>query len=293
MDKFKKLLKTLGYCIIISILIFEYNPKFNTKKVKEYMSDFSLPATGGYNYMHLLTDGEKKLYDESLENLKNGKLSTSKSGMSSDSIDRVARSIIADHPELFWLKGYKTDLTSFSFITYPFWSYTFNPDSYTEPFANKVNSFVDEINTYNTNDEKIRFVHDKLVRDISYNHIAAEEDERPRNILQKSEYQYAGTAYGALVNSSAVCAGYAKAFQILLNKCGYDCGYVTGMVDAGAHAWNELYLNNNKYCFDVTWDDQGDYYEYPYDLSHKYFALYPSELVVDHTVDELYQPLVP
>ena len=65
------------------------------------------------------------------------------------------------------------------------------------------------------------------------------------------------------------------------------------MVDAGAHAWNELYLNNNKYCFDVTWDDLGDYYEYPYDLSHKYFALYPSELAVDHTVDELYQPLVP
>lgn len=57
---------------------------------------------------------------------------------------------------------------------------------------------------------------------------------------------------------------------------------MTGKVDYGLYAWNELYLNGKKYCFDVTWYDVGDYYEYPDDLRYTYFTLYPEEIAKDN-----------
>lgn len=297
MNKIGRFLTILWCCFLIFIAFFEYNSTLNTKRVSEYINTFSLPATSGYNYTHLLNEDEKKVYIEALENLKQGKMLSKTSGLSKKSASRVADSILADHPEFFWLSN-KTGVSGvFQYLTfsaYPFWKYTTSPNGYTEIFRAKVDSVVAEIKTYNTDDEKIRFAHDKLVREISYNHkAAAETSKKIISWFPKNEYQYAGTAYGALVNSSAVCAGYAKAFQILLNKSGYDCGYITGKTTGGLHAWNELYLNNTTYCFDVTWDDQGDYHEYPYDLSYKYYAISRSKLAENHTADELYLPATP
>ena len=56
-----------------------------------------------------------------------------------------------------------------------------------------------------------------------------------------------------------MCAGYAKAYQLILNRMGIECGYITGnavndMV-SGPHAWNYVRLDGNYYQVDVTWDD--------------------------------------
>lgn len=59
----------------------------------------------------------------------------------------------------------------------------------------------------------------------------------------------------------SVCAGYAKAFQLLMNRCEVECFYVSGYIldettnEKGAHAWNVICLNNEWYNVDVTWDD--------------------------------------
>ena len=60
--------------------------------------------------------------------------------------------------------------------------------------------------------------------------------------------------YGALVNKKAVCAGYAKAMQYLLNLCGIECTYVT----SDMHAWNLIKLEGDYYHLDVTWGDGSD-----------------------------------
>ena len=60
--------------------------------------------------------------------------------------------------------------------------------------------------------------------------------------------------YGVFVDKKAVCAGYAKAFQYLLNLCGIECTYVI----SDTHAWNLIKLEGDYYHIDVTWGDGSD-----------------------------------
>jgi transglutaminase/protease-like cytokinesis protein 3 len=66
--------------------------------------------------------------------------------------------------------------------------------------------------------------------------------------------------YGVFVDGQAVCEGYAKAYQYLMNKAGivtiYICGKATG-TDGGqtAHGWNISKINGNWYHTDCTWGD--------------------------------------
>lgn len=63
------------------------------------------------------------------------------------------------------------------------------------------------------------------------------------------------TAYGALVNRTSVCAGYALAYQHLMEDAGIPCEYVTGMTTNGYHAWNIIHIGGEWYHVDATWDD--------------------------------------
>ena len=93
--------------------------------------------------------------------------------------------------------------------------------------------------------EKALYLHDKLAKKVTYE--------------QVGEHQ---TAYGALVSGKAVCAGYAAAYQLLLQKAGIKAWTVTGwsINPAGikvAHAWNVVWLDAATCVYtDVTWDDQ-------------------------------------
>ena len=84
--------------------------------------------------------------------------------------------------------------------------------------------------------------------------------------LLQGEHQ---TAYGALVQGTAVCAGYAHAYQLLMQRVGIPTWYVTGTSVSPAgqivgHAWNLVLLDGEWYYTDVTWDDQKSYTFYAY-----------------------------
>lgn len=62
------------------------------------------------------------------------------------------------------------------------------------------------------------------------------------------------TAYGALAQKVAVCDGYSKAYQyIMQNKLGISCLVVSS--DSISHAWNLIEIGGQYYHVDVTWDD--------------------------------------
>lgn len=65
------------------------------------------------------------------------------------------------------------------------------------------------------------------------------------------------SAYSALVNGRTVCAGYARAFQYLMQQLGVPCYYCTGYAGEN-HAWNIVRLDDGYYNVDTTWDDTGD-----------------------------------
>ncbi len=64
------------------------------------------------------------------------------------------------------------------------------------------------------------------------------------------------SAYSALVNGQTVCAGYARAFQYILQQLGIPCYYCTGFAGE-SHAWNIVMLDGEFYNVDTTWDDMG------------------------------------
>lgn len=76
-------------------------------------------------------------------------------------------------------------------------------------------------------------------------------------------------AEGALLKGTAVCGGYAKAYEILLDAADIPCETITGYA-GGYHAWNLVQVDGAWYHVDTTWDDPtsrgGDYIRYDYFL---------------------------
>ena len=89
-------------------------------------------------------------------------------------------------------------------------------------------------------------------------------------------------AYGPLIAGKAVCEGYAKAMQLLLNRVDIECLMVTGTSKGELHGWNIVRISGKYYQVDATWDDPvmdgGEQV-----LQHTYFNLTDKDLSIDHT----------
>lgn len=88
-------------------------------------------------------------------------------------------------------------------------------------------------------------------------------DALAERILYRADAEMNQTAYSALINGQTVCAGYARAFQYIMQQLGIPCYYCTGYAGEN-HAWNIIALDDGYYNVDVTWDDteQGKNYDY-------------------------------
>ena len=73
-----------------------------------------------------------------------------------------------------------------------------------------------------------------------------------RTISVHGAQNFAATAFGALVNGSAVGEGFAMAFKALCDELGFDCLVVLGYLDGGVHAWNIVSLYGYFYHVDLA-----------------------------------------
>ena len=64
----------------------------------------------------------------------------------------------------------------------------------------------------------------------------------------------AHTAYGALVNKTSVCQGYASLFYRLMLELDVDTRVISGIGGGGDHGWNIVALSDLYYNLDSTWD---------------------------------------
>lgn len=155
------------------------------------------------------------------------------------------QSVLADHPELFWVGSgvtYETGLLSGKVV-----SYTTEPvvdESARDGMKAQLETSADEC--ISRTDEtwsdygRIKSVYEYLIDSTEYDADAADSQ----------------CVQSALLNHRAVCAGYAKAFQYILHRMGYFCTYVTGTIrDGGEHAWNIVRIGDQYYHVDVTWGD--------------------------------------
>ncbi len=117
--------------------------------------------------------------------------------------------------------------------------------SYISAINNKLDQIISSENISSlSNADKIRTFHDYLINHTVYDLNAAAD---PTN----SEYEASFTAYGALINGSAVCQGYADAMAIFFDR--YRIPNLN--VSSDYHTWNLVYINNTWLHLDATWDD--------------------------------------
>ena len=104
--------------------------------------------------------------------------------------------------------------------------------------------------------------HDKIINSIDY---AYDLNGVPE------ESRWAHSITGVFEGRGAVCEGYAKAFQLLLNLRGVGNVFVTGLGNGGAHAWNLIKLDDGQwYWCDLTWDDAPGY---EWGICYNYFCV--------------------
>lgn len=202
-----------------------------------------------YPYYAMLNDKEKQIYRQIFANAGVGYSTfTPIESVSPEQLKNVFSAVYNDHPELFWLDtAYTCKYTSNGRcveIDLQFNRTAQELNLAKAEFDENAGRIITEAQNLSNDYEKEKFVHDVLMERISYN-ISAEMNQ---------------SAYSAIVNEETVCAGYARAFQYLMQQLGIPCYYCTGYADE-RHAWNIVALDDGYYNVDVTWDDaaQGSY----------------------------------
>ena len=216
--------------------------------------------------------------------------------ITSDDINTQYHKVIMDNPDIFWLTGGATiqTITSGASKTY-LYDLNTSCDMNLVPIMKKkldqvVGDIVFEARKYNSDYDKALYVHDVLVSTCKYDesvyYTSLFDTDTDLNTMAYS-------AYGCLVEHKAVCSGYAKAYQLIMNKLGIETGFVSGegitSSDTGPHAWNYIKIDGN-YCYvDVTWDDPVGYNSN--EIRHDYFCISKDEISKDHIFD--YDQFIP
>lgn len=188
-----------------------------------------------------------------------------------DTLSKVFTAVLYDNPEIFWLK---TDYKYFNYggkvVFKP--NYTYSEDEaiqYSIELNNKVNEILNKASFCVTDYEKELFFHDYICKNVVY------DMETFGNV--------GASVHNTLINGRAVCEGYARAMQILLDKSGIYNYLIVGDGTAdGAtepHMWNVVKLNNENYHLDVTWNDN-DETNMP---SYMYFNVTDEQIARDHS----------
>lgn len=122
---------------------------------------------------------------------------------------------------------------------------------------------------------KIMNAHDWIINNLQYE----------QNITNNNVYNL----YGALIEKSAVCEGYAEALKYILDEVDIPCVLVSGTATNSEgkterHEWNYVQLYGKWYAIDSTWDDpvvKGTGYVSD-SIKHRYFLVGSNEMNKNH-----------
>lgn len=157
--------------------------------------------------------------------------------------------ILNNHPSLFYVASY----VSWSYDPYTGMVVSYevrytdtegNVRNQKEVFDNEIEAALAWVDPSMTTAEQALAIHDYLALDCEYDYERAQADNEP---------ELSHSAYGALVEKTAVCDGYAKAYASILERLGISSRIVAS--DSMNHAWNLVFIDGAWYHVDVTWDD--------------------------------------
>lgn len=237
-------------------------------------------STIGLRYQYaMLTDKEKELYNRVLSAVSNGDrfVDTSEYHVSSQVCKKILNAVLCDSPDLFWVSRnfmiqYESHYAKAVYFRYfdgeVLDNYELQPDgkityiakadharisARIQQLQEKTQSSLGEMRRATPLETEIA-VHDWVAATVTYNDAAAAAAIR-EPVMDESGNFDAFTIYGALMERSAVCEGYAKLFQYFCLLLQINCTQVSGFSENQGHMWNAVSLSDGWYFVDVTFDD--------------------------------------
>jgi uncharacterized protein YjdB len=203
--------------------------------------------------------------------------------------------VLAENPEIFWtsqsVTGVKYSDNSYTLFINNIYSDS-DIDAKKIELTSAINNMLSNFSSYNEL-RKVYEIHDYVNANVTYDHDVAGQTGPTSSIDPNTNFSgyiadirqktkdnanffEAHSLYGAVINGSAVCEGYAKFANELLSKSGVEAKIVL----SNSHAWNYVKVNGNYYQLDTTWDDQSDNKTLsPY----KYFNITSAEMLKDES----------
>ena len=215
-------------------------------------------AVKKYAYDCLNTD-EKMVYDAVLQAVQThtAELTSLPASVDDTQIQKIIDYVQVDHPGIFWFRHGATYFfdAATHIVNKVQFTYCMSKEEAQKRQAEidkMLAPFLESVNERMSDYEVALKVYENIINLVDYDTIGLERQSKTENTPDKPDDLR--SVYGVFVNKKAVCAGYAKATQYLMNLLGIECTYVT----SDTHAWNLVKLEGDYYHLDTTWGDSSN-----------------------------------
>jgi len=196
-------------------------------------------------YQTLDAPEDKVLYREIAEILGCMQTECEISAWEEEQISRVFACVMADHPEFFYVDGYRTQIyrirDEVQKITFS-GTYTLSADEAEQKAAlmdQIAGEWILQMPTGLDDYGKVKYLYETVISAAEYD-IDALQGQNMQSVF----------LYG-----KSVCQGYTRAFQYLCHLTGIPCISVSGTVNGQPHAWAMVCADEEWYHVDPTWGD--------------------------------------
>ena len=299
-----KRIRDILFTVVLSLVLFflSYNAvnDFYDEKERKTIED-SKPTTQEIAEFKTLLDENTYYYYNQLDDVDKEVYVTLYSALMSfddsvilptdeQTLNKLYTAVLYDNPHIFWVEhDYSYVINEFSIKFTPSYRYEeVEVQTISNQIEDKINEITDVADDYSSDYEKELYIHDYVCNNTVYD-----------------ENVDGDSVYDVLINGKAVCEGYSKAVQILLDALDIDNYLVVGESvfegELGPHMWNVVTIDGLNYHLDSTWndsdEDNGIHYFYfnvtDEVISEDHFSLSPadnnciSEIANYHTYNNL------
>ncbi len=288
----KTYIKNIFYIFIISVCIML---SFNGSIA--WAGDLSKSINGANEYgYNSLNDTEKEVFNfigetleafidsdiytddldrESAELLVEYTLTNGES-ITEDDLCKTASRFLYSNPKYYWLeRNYSYELSGNRIkVTFRVAPYYYSYDSRSEAddaIAELGSEWISEIKEAAEEDVFLAALtaHDLIIGNIDYAYNSKGKPE---------EEIWSHSIAGVFLGQNAVCEGYSKTFEYLMDRAGIPNIIIFGEGDGEPHAWNAIEYKGEWYLMDITWDDPNEEDEMGFNNTMYTYFFMPSSL---------------
>lgn len=254
MKKIRDIFISLIVFVVFACISFNLYNSLDDSKERKSIQDALPTAQEQSEFQNLLSDNTYYYYNHLNKNDKEVYVTLYSAIMRFDesvtlptdelTLRDIFTAVLYDNPHIFWVEhDYEYILNEFSLEFKP--HYRFNiteANLISKQIDERINAIVSSANKFSSEYEKELYIHNFVCQNTVYD-----------------ENVDGNTVYDVLINGRAVCEGYSKTVQILLDELDINNYLVVGESyyegELGAHMWNIVTIDNMNYHLDSTWND--------------------------------------